>query len=92
MENVTKKIYVVCMDSSYIRDAQMFNAEELGDEEFFEADIHDVEYENYWCGCDPDVFIAVVKATSEEDACRIAGEKRRYDPRTLYAFEPSVIE
>jgi hypothetical protein len=92
MENTTKKTYVVCLDSSYIRDAQMFKAEELSDEEFFEADRYDEEHENYWCDCEPDVFVAVVGATSEEDACRIAGEKRRYDPRTLYAFEPSVLE
>ena len=92
MENTTKKTYVVCLDSSYIRDAQLFKPEKLSDEEFFEADLYDEKYESCWCDCDPDAFIAVVSAASADDACRIAGAKRRYDPRTLYAFEPSVIE
>lgn len=91
MEN-TKKTYVVCIDSSYIRDAQMFKGDELGDEEFFDADIYDANLENCWCDCEPDSFVAVVRTTSEDAACKIAGEQRRYDPRVLYAFEPQVLE
>lgn len=91
MKSTTKKTYVVCMDNSFIRDAQMFKGDELGDEEFFEADIHDEKHEKYWYDCEPNVFIAVVNATSEEEACQIAGKQQRYDHRTLYAFEPYVL-
>lgn len=80
-------IFVVCMDSSYIRDAQMFDTSGLTEEEFDEIDRYDENAEQHWHDIDPNPFIAVVRAVSEEEACERAGKETGYDPRCLYAFK-----
>ena len=80
-----KKVYIVCMDSSYIRDAQYFCSDILTDEEM------DTEYDDVFSSCQadmyPNAYIDTVLAENEKEACKIAGRINRYDPRVLYAFE-----
>ena len=80
-----KKIFIVCMDSSYIRDAQYFCVDELSDEEMdFE---YSEPFSSCWTDMYPNAYIDTVLAENEKEACKIAGENNRYDPRVLYAFE-----
>ena len=43
--------------------------------------------EGHWHDMEPTPFIDIVEAEDEENACTLAGEKWRYDPRTLYAIQ-----
>lgn len=81
-----EKAYVVCIDSSYIRDAQLFDSEGLSDEEFYES-ANGLDVERCWCDFGPNAFVDVIYADSHERACEIAQEKHGYDKRTLYAVE-----
>ena len=80
-----KKIYIVCMDSSYIRDAQYFCADDLTDEEM-NTEYDDV-FSECWVDMYPNAYINTVLAENEQEAREIAGRINRYDPRVLYAFE-----
>lgn len=75
--------YVVCMDSHWVRDAQMIDVSDV-------EDINDIntfadDLDERWRDMEPTPFIAVIEAASEDDACRIAAEQYRYDHRCLYA-------
>lgn len=75
--------YVVCMDSYGVRDAQMIDVSDV-------EDINDIntfsdDQDERWKDMEPNPFIAVVEAASEDDACRIAAAQYRYDHRCLYA-------
>ena len=76
-------MYVVCMDSYWVRDAQMIDVSDM-------VDINDIntfadDIDERWKDMKPNPFIAVVEAASEDDACRIAAAQNRYDHRCLYA-------
>lgn len=83
------RLYVVCMDSYWIRDAQMFDTSGIMDEDLDELDPSAEEHECRWHDIEPNPFIGLVRASSEEHACSIAGSQFRYDPRCLYAFLPT---
>lgn len=75
--------YVVCMDSYWVRDAQMIDVSDV-------EDINDIntfadDMDERWRDMEPNPFIAVVGAATEADACRIAAAQFRYDHRCLYA-------
>lgn len=78
-------VYVVCMASYYVRDAQMFNPEELSERELNEVDIFSETMEMHWHDIDVTPFIGVVKAISEEEACCSIANRYRYDARCLFA-------
>lgn len=78
-------VYVVCMDSYYVRDAQMFDPERLSEMELNETDIFSETLEMHWHDIDAIPFIGVVKAISEEEACRSIANRYRYDARCLFA-------
>ena len=77
--------YVVCMDSYYVRDAQMFDPSGLSDGEMSNADIHSRAMEEHWHDMEPTPFIGIVKAENEDEACRVIAEQYRYDVRCLFA-------
>lgn len=79
-------LFIVYMDSSYVRDAQYLNTSGLSDEEFEQCMNNPGEYEN-WSDIEPAVYIDMVNAESEEEARRIAGEKNDCDFRILSAME-----
>ena len=85
-EEREEKTYVVCIDESYLRDTQYFNAEDLSDEEFEESG-NGLDTENCWCDVGLNAFVDIVSAGSNEDACEIAAEKWGYDKRTMFATE-----
>lgn len=81
------KAYVVCMDPTYVRNAETINTLALNDDEFNDFDWMGCETERMWHEMNPIPFIDIVEAPDEEEACKIVAERKRYDARTLYAFE-----
>lgn len=81
--------YVVCMDSSWVRDSQMFDIAGLTDDELADIDMYSADSEDKWHDMEPTPFIAVIKAESEEEACKKAATQMRYDPRCLFAIKVS---
>lgn len=77
--------YVVCMDEYYLRDAQMFDTEDMSDEELNDIDLYDIEHENCWHDTSVRPYVGTFWADSEEQACQIAADEKRYDKRVLYA-------
>lgn len=77
--------FVVCMSSSYVRDAQMFDSTNLSQKEFDQIELFGEENEDRWHDMEPTPFIAVIEAESEDEACSIAAEQYRYDKRCLFA-------
>ena len=79
--------YVVCMDSYRVRDAQTFDTTGFTDEQLDAVDPHSEAHEDRWHDMEPSPLIAIVEASSEKEACEMAGKENRYDPRCLYAIE-----
>lgn len=83
------KTYVICMDSVWVRDSEMFDIVGLTDEELTDIDMCGTDNEGRWHDMEPTPFIAVIKAESEEGACKRAATQMRYDPRCLFAIKVS---
>lgn len=79
--------YVVCMDSAWVRDSEMFDMTGLSDEDLADIDVCSTENKRRWYDMEPTPFIAVVKADTEEVACQMAAARKRYDPRCLFAVK-----
>jgi len=80
-----KSKYVVCMDSSWVRDSQMLDTSGLTDSEF--NDLMDSDNDNFYRDMEPNPFIAIIEAASEDEACQKAAEQKRYDKRCLFAIK-----
>ncbi len=87
VKQAAKSKYVVCMNEEYVRDAQLLDTKNLSQEEFEGLDYYDSNNDDLWHDMEPNPFIAIVVADSEEDACKIAAEQKRYDSRCLYAIK-----
>ena len=81
--------YVICMNSVWVRDSEMFDIVGLTDEELTDIDMCGTDNEGRWHDMEPTPFIAVIKAESEEEACKKAATQMRYDPRCLFAIKVS---
>ena len=81
--------YVICMDSVWVRDSEMFDIVGLTDEELTDIDMCGTDNEGRWHDMEPTPFIAVIKADSEEAASKKAATHMRYDPRCLFAIKVS---
>lgn len=81
--------YVICMDSVWVCDSEMFDIVGLTDEELTDIDMCGTDNEGRWHDMEPTPFIAVIKAESEEEACKKAATQMRYDPRCLFAIKVS---
>ena len=80
--------YVVCLDAVWMRNTELLETRNLSDDEFNNVfDSFDWDDDTCWHEMEPNAFIAVVDADSEESACRIAAEQYRYDSRCLYAIK-----
>lgn len=87
-ELLTKKQkYAVCMNASYVRDAQMLDTSELSDEQFSNIDFMSSDVDELWHDMEPNPFIAIIEAESEEEACEKVAKQNRYDSRCLYAIK-----
>ena len=60
-----------------------------GSEELTDIDMCGTDNEGRWHDMEPTPFIAVIKAESEEEACKKAATQMRYDPRCLFAIKVS---
>lgn len=87
VKQAEKSKYVVCMNEEYVRDAQYLDTKNLSQKEFEGFDYYDSNNEDLWRDMEPNPFIAILEADSEEDACKIAAEQKRYDSRCLYAIK-----
>lgn len=85
VKQAEKSKYVVCMDSYWVRDSQMVDISGLSDSEL--DNIMETELEDRWHDMEPNPFIAIIEADSEEEACKKAAEQHRYDSRCLYAIK-----
>ncbi len=81
--------YVICMDSVWVRDSEMFDIVGLTDEELTDIDMCGTDNEGRWHDMEPTPFIAVIKAESEEEACKKAATQMRYDTHCLFAMNVS---
>lgn len=81
--------YIICMDSVWVRDSQMFDIVGLTDEELTDIDMCGTDNEGRWHDMEPIPFIAVISAENEEEACKKAAVEKRYDPRCLFAIKVS---
>ena len=81
--------YVICMDSVWVRDSEMFDIVGMTDEELTDIDMCGTDNEGRWHDMEPTPFIAVIKAESAEEACKKAATQMRYDPRCLFAIKVS---
>lgn len=79
--------FVVCMDSTWVRDSQMMKTDDLSDTDFENIDFMSSENDERWHDMEPNPFIAVVEAMSEDEACKKAAEQKRYDKRCLFAIK-----
>ena len=75
-----ERVYVVCIDETQIRDAQIYTGE---DNEYTDDGWED--------GLHP-MFIGVYHANSADEAVSIAAEKSGYPGMILYAFEPTPLK
>ena len=79
--------FVVCINSAFVRDAQMFDIQGLDDAQLDELDYFDCELEHRWADREVAPFIGTTDADDEEIACAIVGEKTGIDPRALFATQ-----
>ena len=82
---MTNKNFVVCMRSSWVRDAQFADTKRLRDEEL--GELHNTPYEDVWKDIEPSPFIAICSATNSAEACRCVAQQKDLDVRCLYAIE-----
>jgi len=83
-----KHLYAVCVNPHFVRDAQLFNTQNMSDEEVQQADTSDRSYEPDWNDFgEPAPFVAVVAAENAEEACKKAAEDYNHDHRVLFAEE-----
>ncbi|MEY8389815.1 hypothetical protein D3Z47_02105 [Lachnospiraceae bacterium] len=81
--------YVVCMDSVWVRNAEMFDIAGLADEELTGIDMCGTDNDRRWHDMEPVPFTAVMKAEVEEEACKKAAAEMRYDSHSLFAIKVS---
>ncbi len=86
------KLYVVCMDSQWIRDAQMLDTRDMTDAQLKNLDAFSNENNNRWYDMEPTAYIGMIVAESETDACLRLADKYGYDHRTLYAIPVDAKE
>lgn len=80
-----KSKYVVCMDDYYVRDAQLLDTSNLSNTEF--ETIINQETDGLWKDMEPVPFIAIIEASSEDEACQKAAAQKHYDKRCLFAIK-----
>lgn len=82
----TFDLFDVYLDENYIRDAQRFvPSEGMTSEEFENADIFDIEYEDNWEDFGESIYLGKFEAESKEAAIKQASMLYNYHPFTLFA-------
>ncbi len=81
-------LYIVCMDSQWIRDAQMLDTRDMIDEQMIDFDLFSDD--NCWYDAEITAYIGMIAAASGTDAFRRIAGKYGFDHRTLYAIPTDV--
>ncbi len=88
IQGVELSLFLVFINSLYIRDTQIFNLDaKITNEEFEKIDIMDLKYEDMWEDFNPNIYVGTYLASSEQDACEVASNETNYDKRILIAEE-----
>ena len=78
-------MYIITIDSSFIRDAQYADTNGLPDLEI-ESIYMDSDLDYIWKDFYPEHFLGVVEASSKEEAITKAVSVRKHDPRILKTY------
>lgn len=78
-------MYIITIDSSFIRDAQYADTNDLTASEM-ESIYMDSDLDYIWKDFYPEHFLGVVEASSKEEAITKAVSVRKHDPRILKAY------
>ena len=76
--------YVVCIDSRWIRHAEVLDPPSSNENDINLEDLPDSQQE--WEPLDHNAFLDIVTAESEREARHIAGQRHGYDHRLLFAI------
>lgn len=76
--------YVVCIDSRWIRGAEVFEPESVPGNDINLDEIPPSKQD--WAPLDHNAFLDIVMAESEADARKLAGKMNGYDSRILFAI------
>lgn len=79
--------YVVCVNRTFIRDAQMFETDGFDDSELSNLDYFDCEHESRWYDRDVTPYMGIVSASDGKSACAVIAERHSIDPRVLFAIQ-----
>lgn len=87
-------VYVICISSAWIRDAQYYNKPYVGNiaeyglHEEDEEEIEDIHAdEDNWVDYSPNNYVETVIALDEKEAIRKVAEKNHYNPQHLCAYD-----
>ena len=78
-------MYIITIDSSFIRDAQYADTIGLSDSEI-EGIYMDSDLDYLWKDFYPEHFLGIIEASSKEEAITKVASVRKHDPRILKAY------
>ena len=82
-----EKLYNVCVDPTYVRNAEILNTDMLTDDEIVDFEWLSADADHLWVEFEAKMYAGTVAAEGETEACKLVGKLRDCDPRILYAFE-----
>ena len=83
-------MYIITIDSSFIRDAQYADTNDLPASEM-ESIYMDSDLDYLWKDFYPEHLLGVVEASSKEEAITKAVSVRKHDPRILKAYSINEV-
>lgn len=84
MSNTKLRPYVVCIDSRWIRNAEVLDPPASDENDINPEDLPDDRQE--WEPLEYNAFLDIITAESEREARHIAGQKHGFDHRLLFAI------
>ena len=79
-------LYIITINSNYIRDAQYADTFGLSDSEIKEDIFLNSDLDERWIDFYPEHFLCVVESDSKENAIEMACCIKKHDPRILAAY------
>lgn len=79
-------LYVICVSSIYIRDAQYHDVPYSDDADDYDQDEDDDEEEN-WVDYEPSDFLGTIMAANRSEAVHKMAKECNYNPQHLEAYD-----